>query len=92
MKAALLFLMTATAATAAPGDWNFQKAAQMMVDRQYCGINYDTSELSNEITKGALARGVQVGDGANIAANMAVALTTKIESSVGTAAYCQTRR
>lgn len=92
MRAILIFLASATVASAAPGDRNFERVAEMMVDRDSCQIDYDTSELADQLTKGSLARGVDNGEGSKIAALYAVRLQNRIRSSVGEAQYCATRR
>jgi len=91
MRTILIFLSAAGIANAAPGDVDFQKAAEMMVDRDNCHIPYEKSDLADHLIKGSLARGVSQGEGASIAASYAVALTLRINSSVGVPAYCSTR-
>jgi hypothetical protein len=91
MRTILFLMLSATVASAEPGDWNFMKVAEMMVDRETCQIDYDQSKLADDLTKGSLARGVSMGDGSMIAARLAVALQQRIRSSVGEAQYCSTR-
>ena len=90
MRAAILWLILSSAAQAA--DYNLERAARMMVDWENCQVNYDAATFRKAIVDGSIRTGKTMDAGMRDVAVLVVELKQKIESTVGFANYCPTRR